>query len=465
MYFGLKIKSNPDFDARNIAARLFLCHRLRPELIKGILEKLYTGQMSVSAVEHMTDGAIMSLRELKKTEGDVSSVMRNHLETWGKNFHEPSEKDFAYLEKQFGFSKSDLVGKVSETPELHINSARQLADFVKQYIKGQDQAIEHLAVPFFQHLDSKRKHYTCRIKTPVLLMGPTGIGKSEVLRVFAKACDCPVIRINSSEIVPTGWRGIHLTDVIAREITDTVTIKHLEYAVIVFHEFDKITHYGQKITSSSGSDGDTDMMRDIMRLFETEHSLHLENGFDSEKMNTKSYKLPVDNLLVIFDGAFHGIESIIKRRLRIDNSIGFTCSSQDQYTNVNLQSLVTNDDLVEWGYMPELLGRIGETIVMNPLTQEVIYEIMTSAKENILQSHIDYCSKNNIDLHFSDEALYYIAGEAQRSGLGFRNVKTILSKALNRLYFEMPNVQATQEMKTIEISKEYVMNTICAKQL
>ena len=165
------------------------------------------------------------------------------------------------------------------------------------------------------------------------------------------------------------------------------------------------------------------------------------------------------------DGAFHGIESIIKRRLRIGTSIGFTCSSQDQYTNVNLQSLVTNDDLVEWGYMPELLGRIGETIVMNPLTQDVIYEIMTSAKENILQSHIDYCSKNNIDLHFSDEALYYIAGEAQRSGLGFRNVKTILSKALNRLYFEMPNVQATQEMKTIEISKEYVMNTICAKQL
>lgn len=465
MYFGLKFKSNPDYDAKNIAARLFLCPRLRPELVKGILERLSNGLMSVSAVETMTNGSIKDLRTRLETEGNLSAVMCNHLEVWSNAFHTPSEKDYTYLEKTFGFKKADLFGSESASSALCFSSAKALADYVKQYVKGQDYAIEHLSVPFFQHLDSKRKNYTCRIKTPVLLMGPTGIGKSEVLRVFAKACDCPVIRINTSEVVPTGWRGMHISDVIARELSDTMTIKKLEYAVIVFHEFDKITHYGQTIVGSTGSDMDTDMMRDIMRLFETEHSLHIEDGFDKENMNTKSYKLPVDNFLIIFDGAFHGIESIIKRRLKIGSTIGFSSAIQDQFANTNLQTLVTNEDLITWGYMPELLGRIGEVVVMNPLTQDVIYEILTSAKESILQSHIDYCSQNNIELHFTDEALHFIAGEAQKSGLGFRNVKIILSKALNRLYFEMPEAGASDEKTTVEIGKDYIMKSLCGKQL
>ena len=71
-----------------------------------------------------------------------------------------------------------------------------------------------------------------------------------------------------------------------------------------------------------------------------------------------------------------------------------------KYDGSNIQQLVTNEDLMQWGYMPELLGRIGECIVMNPLTSDVIYEIMTSAKDNILQSHIDFCSNNNVDLVF-----------------------------------------------------------------
>lgn len=122
-----------------------------------------------------------------------------------------------------------------------------------------------------------------------------------------------MIRINTSEIVPAAWKGLHITDILAREINNDVTIKDLEYAIIVFHEFDKLTHFGQKIVGNSGTDMDTDMMRDIMRLFETEHSLHLENGFDTHNMSTRSYRLPVDNLLIVFDGAFSGITEIIKK--------------------------------------------------------------------------------------------------------------------------------------------------------
>ena len=296
-------------------------------------------------------------------------------------------------------------------------------------------------------------------------MGPTGVGKSEMFRVFGKICDCPVVRINSSEIVPASWKGLHISDILAREINNQVTIKDLEYAIIVFHEFDKLTHYGQKIVGNNGSDMDTDMMRDIIRLFETEHSLHLENGFDTHNMSTRSYRLPVDNLLIVFDGAFSNIDEIIKKRLNIGRSIGFSQTQSNKYDGLNLQQFVTDEDLIQWGYMPELLGRIGQCVVMNPLTTEVIYEIMVSAKDNILQSHVEICAKNNVDLRFEEDAIRYIAAEAHKSGLGFRNVKTLLSKALNRVYYELPAATDSQKKLIINISKDYVMQNINVKQL
>ena len=325
-HFGLHIAKNDKFDAlQDIAARLFICPRISPEHATKMLNLLVNGKLSIESFIDRTDTYIKELSRQKENGDDIPYIMNNKLDAWVRTFKTPTHKDYEYLEKTFGFSKEDLLGtaaigtakdtikeSVKDSTTL-VKSAKEMAAYVKQFIKGQDEAIDKLSVPFYQHLDSKRKQYTSKIKTPVLVMGPTGVGKSEMFRIFGKICDCPVIRINSSEIVPAAWRGLHINDILAREINDNVTIKDMEYAIIVFHEFDKLTHFGQKIVGSSGTDMDTDMMRDIMRLFETEHSLHLENGFDTHNMSTRSYRLPVDNLLIVFDGAFSGITEIIKK--------------------------------------------------------------------------------------------------------------------------------------------------------
>lgn len=465
LYFGLKIIRSEDLDPKDVAARLFLCPRITPVRVNIMLTMLSNGQLSKDSFFEKTDEGIQELINMKTSGIDLPAVMNNKLNDWNQFFKEPTDEDYCYVEKKYGITKADLLGDETERIKFNISSAKELADFVKQYIKGQDNAIEKMSVPFYLHLESKRKHYTSRIKTPMLLMGPTGIGKSEVLRIFGKVCDCPVIRINTSKITPNGWRGVHISDIIARQLSDKVTIKDLEYAVLVFHEFDKITHYGKTIIGNNGTEADADMMRDIMSLFETDDYLYLEDGFDNQNHSPKYYKLPVDNLLIVFDGAFQGIESIIQRRLNITSSIGFSRINQNQYDGINLQSLVIEDDLIEWGYMPELIGRIGNVVVMNPLNTDVIYQIMTTAQESILQSHIDYCAKNNIELHFTDEALYYIADEANKSGRGFRNVKKLLSLALNRLYYEMTDVSPTENKRIVEINKDYVMRSIYNQQL
>lgn len=465
MYFGINIRKNKKFDVNDICARLFICPRISPEHATKMLNMLVDGKLSIESFINKTDSYIEELSRQKEIGNDIPHIMNNKLAAWGKVFNTPAQKDYKYLEKKYGFTQNDLFGNTVEENVAPVKSAKEMASFVKQYIKGQDEAIDKLAVPFFLHLDSKRKQYISKLKAPVLVMGPTGVGKSEMFRIFGKVCDCPVIRINTSEIVPAAWKGLHITDILAREINNDVTIKDLEYAIIVFHEFDKLTHFGQKIVGSNGTDMDTDMMRDIMRLFEIDHSLHLENGFDAQNMSARSYRLPVDNLLIVFDGAFSGIDEIIKKRLNIGRCIGYSQTQSNKYDGVNLQRLVTTEDLIQWGYMPELLGRIGECVVMNPLTSDVIYEIMTSAKDNILQSHVDFCSKNNVDLRFEEDAIRYIAAEAHKSGLGFRNVKTLLSKALNRLYYDLPEGTNPKKKLIINISKDYVMQNINVKQL
>ena len=473
LHFGLHIVKDCKFEAQDIAARLFLCPRISPEHASRMLEMLIGGALSVDAFINKTDSYIEELSRQKEIEDDISHIMNNKLEAWCKIFKSPRTKDYKYLEKTFGFSKDDLFGNpanetVKETTKDRMTlakSAKELASFVKQYIKGQDEAIDKLAVQFFLHLDSKRKQYTSKIKCPSVTIGPTGSGKSAIFRTFAKFCDCPIIRINLSSIQPEGWRGNHITDYFAHEIRSGVSVKDLEYAIIIFHEFDKITHYGCNITSDKGNDGDADMMKDIMRFFEEDDYLFIDIGIDPKTMKPATYKIPVNNFLIMFDGCYKGIEDIIKRRLNIGRTIGFSQPQKDKYEGVNLQTLVKVEDLQEWGYSQELIGRIGNLVVINPLTTDAIYTIMTSAKDNIIQSHIDTFSESNIDLKFSDDALLYIANEAHKSGLGFRNVKALLAAALNRLYFDMPECATPEKKHIISITKDYVMQNLSIKQL
>lgn len=245
------------------------------------------------------------------------------------------------------------------------------------------------------------------------------------------------------------------------ELRADVPMKKLEYAIIVFNEFDKITHYGCKTVGDSRSDGDFDMMRDVMCFFESGYSVPLCNGNDIVSGLTPMTHFPVDNLLMVFDGAFFGIEGIIRKRLNIDRRIGFERTGNADCAEENLLRMVTNDDLVEWGYMPELIGRIGRIVPMKPLSSNTIYEIMTLAEDNVVQGHVDFCACHGINLLFDESALRCIADAAYKSGLGFRNVKALFSKVMEKIYFELPDVPSDTKKRCIRISRKHVETCLC----
>lgn len=470
-FFGLPVKcskkNRPSYE--KLIANLFLHPQITSEHVKRYMDQLNRGIVSVDRLLKLTDNGVNDLIGYKSTGVNLSEIMYDKIQDWINSFGELSPSDWAYLEKNYNLSRQLLVGEENITPQVDFHSPKELAMCVKQYVVGQDKAIDMLSVPFFQQYESKRRGQPCLIKTPVLLIGPTGSGKSAIFQQFGRLCKCIVVPINSSEISGTQWKGTHMTDVILRAIKDTYGPKFKnivnsdniidEYICVLFDEVDKIPHHDQRIASSSGTDFNTDIMCDLMRLLNSGENLFLDDGF-SQDGSPKGYKIPVDNMLVVFAGAFSGLQDVVMKRLHLNKSIGFSQVSASVTGIDALLKQVTSEDLIEWGFMPELIGRIGNICALNSLTPDLIYAIMTNAKDNVLQFHIDYCHQYNIDLHFTSEALHLIADTAYKSGLGFRNVKTLLSKCLNPIYYEFRDEPAKTAMQTVNIDQDFI-----AKQL
>lgn len=454
-------KINQD-NQKVLIANLFLNPQITVAHVEYYLSQIEAGKMSIERLMKMSTKGLATIKSYKSLEYQFSDVMQTKIKQWFEVFGVPTGDDWAYIKKHHGLNREIFMKENVCLPMelMSFHSAKEMATHVKQYVICQDAAIEAFSVPVFLQNESRKKRLPFRMATPMVLIGRTGSGKSEMCFQFGQICECPIFHINSSEVVPTSWRGQHITDKLAQAIQNGMTIDELRYAIIVFDEFDKISHHGQRIVSDKGSDFDTDMMRDIMKLFETGQDLFLECGLNSNDYSTKGYRLPTDNLLVVFAGAFNGIENIVRKRVCPNNSIGFSKSTSSTPPVDDLLKLVTTEDLKEWGFMPELIGRIGNICVLNSLTSEMIYRIMTTAKNSVLQSHIEYCQQHNIKLKFTPKALRLIADEAYKSGLGFRNVKTLLSKCLNSLYYELRDEPEKNEVQTVNIDQDYIVKQL-----
>ena len=450
-FLGVEFKDNKvqGMDYREIAVRIFLSPTISLKKVDSVVNSLETGRMLVDTFLQRTDAQILRLRE---TNGDdnIIDLMIDRIEEWPMEFGGLDKEAWAYITEHFGFTYDELYATRGTTNE--ISSAKDLSDYVKLHVFGQDEVVDQLSVPFWQHLESIRKGVCCPIKTPVLLIGQTGSGKSEIFKRFSEVCDaCPVIRISTNEITPMSWKGLHITDFFLNALKSGVDKDELEHSLVIFDEVDKITHYNNIIRSDKGADMDADFQRDIMHILDRDFITLFD---DNPLSHYNGLQLSTKNMMIVFAGAFSGIEEVIKRRCNKCNSIGYVSQSATQ-AETNWLKQVCEKDLQEWGFYPELIGRIGSICVLNPLTSDVMVKIMSSAKENVFQAHIDYCKQHNVNLVFTDEAIRYVADLAYDSGLGFRNVKTLLARCLAPMYFRMGRATENVEQQ-VSVDKAYV---------
>lgn len=471
MYFGINIRKNKKFDVNDICARLFICPRISPEHATKMLNMLVDGKLSIESFINKTNSYIEDLSRQIVLRDNISHIMNNKLTAWCKVFCAPNAKDYEYLEEKFGFSQFDLLGEIAKSTNV-ITAPIDFENYVGMYVKGQDSVIKKISVPLFLLYECNDNNKTYRINRSIVLIGETGSGKSYLLRKFKEICGCEIVEVNLSTTQPTGWKGRSIADIFSYEInsgrikTKFIGNKQVVTSKILFvgDEFDKITHYGCTNFGESGNAGDRDMQTEIIQLLNLDTSLQIQLGVDTATMKPIMCELPINNILCVFAGAFDGIESIIKKRLNV-GGIGFGKTVQKISTEDNLLSYVSKDDLKSWGFMDELLGRIGVISVLNPITSDVLYKIITSAKDNILQYYIEYFSKKNIDIQFEEEALRHISEMAYVHNKGVRGLDAVLSEIFNTIISKLPSRTDEAEAlpskhKVIAISKEYLAKNL-----
>lgn len=404
------------------------------------------GQRTVSSQCHI----ILSMKGVKLVNlDDLSGSLSNYFPRFKLDKVEKENFDayVGYLHTVAGFFNKGI--EKMYIPKNKYSSPRELSNEVKKYIKGQDDVVESVAIPFFQHMESMRNRTCCEIKGSFIIIGNTGTGKSEMLRRFAELCDVPVIRINTSDCVPSAWTGKHIQDFISSEINDKTDLEKLRYAVLVFNEFDKITHHNTTHVSSKSSDWEKDMQAEFLKFYDKGYELLIQRPIQNGI--TETYRLATENLLLCFDGAFTGLEQIIDKRTGQDSKIGYApVPKSSERTSGKLQ--VVTEDLAKWGYGTELLGRIGTFLVMNPMSEELMVEVLTNASDNILDTHVKECAQYGITLKFSDEAIRTIAHNAIEKKLGFRGIKPLLNEILKPIYYDCDSYTN----KTIVLNNQYL---------
>lgn len=471
-HFGLHIAKNDKFDAlQDIAARLFICPRISPEHATRMLDMLVNGRLSIENFISRTDEYIAELSRQKEIGDDIPYIMNNKLDAWCKIFSTPSTKDYEYLENTFGFSQVDLFGDSAKSTNI-ITAPVDFENYVRLFVKGQDDVVKKLSVPLFLLYECNENNKTYRINRSIVLIGKTGSGKSYLLRKFKEICGCEIVEVNLSTTQPTGWKGRSINEIFSYEInsgrikTKVIGNKQVVTSKILFvgDELDKITHYGCTNWGETGNAGDRDMQTELMQLLNLDTGLQIQLGVDTTTMKPIMCELPINNMLCVFAGAFDGIESIIKKRLNI-GGVGFGKSVLKINTEDNLLSYVSKDDLKSWGLMDELLGRIGVISVLNPITSDVLYKIITSAKDNILQYYIEYFSKKNIEIQFEEDALRHISEMAYEHNKGVRGLDTVLYEIFSTIISNFPSRADEVEVnpskhKVIAISKEYLAKNL-----
>lgn len=439
--YGVPVNENgPKAGCRKLCAQLTVAQWMDFQCVSSVLDGVERGQLSLPQANNLLYSR-MGVNLCDAIMGMAGFLEKGQIQEGAAKINKGIEAKFPKANHKF-------------------NNPQELANWVKKYVFGQDDTIDHISVPFFQHYRSFLKKETCPIKTPSLVIGPTGVGKTEMYSRFSELIGCPTIPVKISEMTPEDLKGNYISTCFYQKYAKGCSVKDLEYTVVIVDDLDTITSYGKCLASDTSSDFQVGIVKELMHLLDSETSFLI-----SDPTGMNSIELPTKNMLIMFAGAFNGIEDIIRNRLGGEKSIGFSLEHNDNNDKSddndscekNLLSQLCYGDLLEYGIPHCLLNRLGGIYLLNPLSGEDIYQILNNAKDNVLAHHRDYCSKYGVDLRFTEGALRYISQCASKLGLGVRGAQKLVTISMHDIYYSICLYEPEQKKHmAVNVTAEYL---------
>jgi ATP-dependent Clp protease ATP-binding subunit ClpX len=346
--------------------------------------------------------------------------------------------------------------KENKKPEIEKKTTVEAPDpleiksYLDQYVIGQDQAKIVLSVAVTNHFKRISRGDQNLQKSNILMVGPTGTGKTLMASTVAKYLNVPFVIADATTLTEAGYVGDDVESLISRLYAAADgNIERCQKGIIFLDEVDKISRKSESSTVSKDVSGEG-VQQALLKLVEGTKCKIPTNG--SKKSSADTVEIDTTNILFVASGAFVGLDKIIQRRNQ-GTAIGFNSTVQT-ISDADLDQL-TPDDLVKFGMIPEFVGRFGSYVNLYGLTKEQLINILTQVKNNFVEQYQWLFDQDGIKLEFDEESLELIANRSLQTKTGARGLHTELERILLPHMFDLPRYNKQNILK-VTINKTQV---------